>query len=149
MKFPVPVAVLLLILSAGLFSCSKDKFKTNPSLEITGYKSKTVGRNDALIINLRFTDKQGDLTSGSFVYIPTRLNARPLPPLIPDYDSVKLVVPTFPDHSDGTFQLNLPWLNVHKSDIENDTIKMRFVLVDRAGNKSDTVTSDRLVILKN
>jgi len=149
MKFPVPVVGMLLILSLGLFSCGKDKFKTKPTIDITGYKTKTVGRNDALIINLRFTDKEGDLPNGTFVYIPQRLNARPLPPLIPDYDSVKLVVPTFPDNTDGTFQLNLPWINVHKSDIENDTIKMRFVLVDRASNKSDTVTSDPVVILKN
>ena len=149
MKFPAPVAGLMLILSMGLFACNKGKFKTNPSLEITGYKEKTVTRTGSLIINLRFTDKQGDLPNGAFVYIPIRLNARPLPPLIPNYDSVKLVVPTFPDNSDGTFQLNLPWINIHKSDIENDTIKMRFVVVDRAGNKSDTVNSDQLVILKN
>lgn len=147
MKLTLFIAVV--ITTVAILSCGKDKFKTNPQIEIKSINKKTIGRNDALIVTLRFTDKEGDLANGKFVYIPKRLNIRPLPPVIPDYDSVKLVVPTFPDETLGEYVLTLPWLNLHKSDAENDTITMRFVVVDRGANKSDTITSDQLVILKN
>ena len=141
------IAVLLLVI--GMIACSKDKFKTNPQIEIKDINKKTIGRTDVLKVTLKFTDKEGDLSQGKFVYIPKRLNIRPLPPLIPDYDSVKITLPGFPDENNGEFVLQLPWLNLHKSDQENDSIFLRFVVVDRNDHKSDTINSDRIVILKN
>jgi hypothetical protein len=138
-----------MLVSLTLISCGKDKFKTNPQIEIKDINHKTLARDEQLVIRLRFTDKEGDLAQGKLVYIPVRLNIRPLPVVVPDYDSVKLVIPNFPNEKDGEFALELSWLNLHKSDLENDTIKMRFVAVDRENNKSDTITSDRIVILKN
>lgn len=140
--------VILIAVLAVQASCNKDKFKTEPQIEIKSYNRKVVGNGQQLTIRLRFTDKEGDLADGKFVYIPIRLNQRPLPPTIPNYDSVRLAIPTFPDDNDGDFVLDLAWINLHKSDLENDTIFMRFVAVDRAGNKSDTIDSDQLVILK-
>ena len=147
MKITVIFALVLII--AVVASCGKDKFKTQPQIEIKSINKKTIGRQDILTIRLRFTDKEGDLANGKFVYIPKRLNIRPLPPTIPTYDSVRLPIPTFPNENDGEFDLELAWINLHKSDIENDTITMRFVVVDRGNNKSDTVSTDKLVILKN
>jgi hypothetical protein len=147
MKFPLIFAVALLTIIA--LSCGKDKFKTQPQIEIKSINSNVIAKDQTLTIQLRFTDKEGDLADGQFVYIPKRLNTRPLQPTIPNYDSVKLVIPKFPDETDGEFVLSLAWLNLHKSDTENDTITMRFVVVDRANNKSDTVGTDKLVILKN
>ena len=145
MKFKLFIPVTLL---AVLASCGKDKFKTQPQIEIKSYGDKSIGNGQSLTIHLRFTDKEGDLANGKFVYIPKRLNKRPLLPGIPNYDSVKLVIPSFPNENDGEFVLSLPWINLHKSDTENDTIFMRFVVVDRADHKSDTVNSVQLVILK-
>jgi hypothetical protein len=147
MKFPIVFAVALITITA--LSCGKDKFKTQPQIEIKSINNDVIARDQTLTIQLRFTDKEGDLADGQFVYIPKRLNTRPLLPTVPNYDSVKLVIPKFPDETDGEFSLSLPWLNLHKSDTENDTITMRFVVVDRANNKSDTVGTDKLVILKN
>lgn len=147
MKFPLVFAIVLLTIAA--LSCGKDKFKTKPQIEIKSINNNVIARNQTLTIQLRFTDKEGDLADGKFVYIPKRLNTRPLLPTVPNYDSVKLVIPKFPDETDGEFAISLPWINLHKSETENDTIIMRFVVVDRAGNKSDTVSTDKLVILKN
>jgi len=147
MKFLSGIAVVLLAVS--VISCGKDKFKTQPQITIKDINSKVIGRDQTLTILLRFTDKEGDLSDGKFVYIPKRLNSRPLLPTIPDYDSVKLVIPKFPIETQGDFLLALPWINLHKSDTENDTIIMRFVVVDKGNNKSDTVGTDQLVILKN
>jgi hypothetical protein len=146
MKLALIPALSLVIL---MISCGKDKFKTEPQIEIKDINKKTIGRTDILKIQLRFTDKEGDLAQGKFVYIPIRLNQQPLPPLIPDYDSVRITIPSFPNEMDGDFMLELPWINLHKSDQQNDSIFMRFVVVDRAGHKSDTINSDRIVILKN
>lgn len=147
MKFPIIIAVALIAVTA--LACGKDKFKTQPQIEIKSINNNVLGRDQTLTIQLRFTDKEGDLADGKFVYIPKRLNKRPLQPTIPNYDSVKLVVPKFPDETDGEFVLSLPWINLHKSDTENDTITLRFVVVDRGNNKSDTIGTDQLVILKN
>jgi hypothetical protein len=142
---------LIAILSLTLlhFSCSKDKFETVPKIKIKSYNTDALSRNQQLIIKLEFTDKEGDLGNGKFVYIPKRLNQRPLPPIIPDYDSVKNVIPEFPDKNLGEFVLTLDYNFLRKGPSEPDTIFMRFVAVDRAGNKSDTVDSKQLIILAN
>ena len=145
MIFRALACTALLLFAIG---CDKDKFQTNPQIEIKSYNTKEIGNGQTLQIRLKFTDKEGDIGGGRFVYIPKRLNVRPLPPQVPNYDSVRNNLPSFPDETDGEFLLTLPWLFLHKSDLENDTIVIRFVAVDRGGNKSDTITSDQLVIRK-
>jgi len=147
MKFLLIITVV--IVAVAVISCGKDKFKTQPQIEIKDINNKVIAKDQTLTIRLRFTDKEGDLSDGIFVYIPKRLNVRPLLPTIPDYDSVKLAVPKFPIETEGDFDLSLPWINLHKSDTENDTITMRFVVVDKGNHKSDTVGTDQIVILKN
>lgn len=131
-----------------LVACDKDKFETKPQIEIDSYNTKELLPNTNLIINLKFTDKEGDLGQGLFTYIPVRLNRRGLPPMVPDYSPVELTIPEFNDHNKGELELKLEWKDLHKSDRENDTINFKFVAVDREGNKSDTVQSDQLIILR-
>lgn len=131
-----------------LVACDKDKFQTKPQIEIDSYNTKELPSNASLIINLKFTDKEGDLGQGQFTYIPERLNRRGLPPSVPNYSPVNLPIPEFSDHNKGEFELKMEWKNLHKSDMENDTIRLKFVAEDREGNRSDTVQSDQLVILR-
>ncbi len=140
---------LSLVFLCLLVACGKDSFQTKPQIKVKSMNGNVVPVGGTLMVNLSFTDKEGDLGNGKLVYIPTRLNRRPLPPAIPAYDSVVNPLPEFPDKSIGEIQLSLQYSFLHKSDIENDTINLRFVAVDKAGHKSDTVTSDRIVILKN
>jgi hypothetical protein len=137
-----------LLFSVVLLSCDKDKFETKPQIEIDSYNTKELPAGADLIINLKFTDKEGDLGQGQFTYIPVRLNKRGLPPSVPNYTPVDLSIPEFSDHNKGEFELKLEWKNLHKSDRENDTINLKFVAVDREGNSSDTIQSDQLVILR-
>jgi hypothetical protein len=137
------------LLVTFLLSCDKDKFETKPHIEIESYNTQELPPNADLTINLKFTDKEGDLGNGQFTYIPVRLNRRGLPPTVPDYGPVNLPpIPEFSDHNKGEFELKIRWVFLHKSDFENDTIKLKFVAVDRAGNSSDTVESDQIVILR-
>jgi len=99
---------------------------------------------------LKYTDKEGDLGGGKLIYIPVRTNRRQLPPsLQPTPDST--TIPAFPNNSTGFIQLSLPWSTpgLHQDYIkENDTIYFRFVAKDVAGNRSDTVNSDKIVFLQ-
>ena len=142
------IALIALILFA-VVACNKDKFNTKPQIEISSYNTKVVGPNGNIIIQLKYTDKEGDLDNGTFVYIPVRANRRKVPPSSKSYDSVSYTIPQYPSNPDGYLQLNLPWSSQHQDYIlENDSIYFRFVVVDRAGNKSDTVNSDRVVFLQ-
>ena len=132
---------------AVLTGCDKDKFKTQPQIEIQSYNTNVLSPGASLVIDLKFTDKEGDLNGGKFVYIPRRLNRRPIP-ADRVLDSVITAIPEFPANDQGFFQLRLEWRNLQRSPVENDSIFFRFVVVDRAGNKSDTVNSDRIVILR-
>jgi hypothetical protein len=139
--------IILFLSVCFLLACDKDKFETKPHIEIESYNTKELPPNANLVMNLNFTDKEGDLGNGQFTYIPVRINRRRLPQ-DQDYVPIPLPIPEFNDHNKGEFELKIEWKFLHKSDRENDTINFKFVAVDREVNSSDTVTSDQVVILR-
>lgn len=135
---------------ALLFACNKDKFETKPTLTIKSYNFKELPRNQPLVVTLEYTDKQGDLGGGTVVYSPKRLNRRPLPSNIPNYqDSTGVTIPVYANEPKAEVDVRIPYNTLHRSDTENDTIVVRFYFIDKAKNRSDTVTTDQLVILRN
>lgn len=138
---------ILLVLSCLLLACSKDAVETKPRIEIDSYNTKILPRFGDLVIDLQFRDKEGDLADGQFIYIPNRLNLRPVPADL-RYIPVTLTIPRFPQQSKGSFSLKLAWRDLYKSDRGNDTINFKFVAIDQAGNRSDTVQSETVVILQ-
>ena len=136
-----------LAIAACLLSCGKDKFQTKPQIEIKSINGQILPLNAVMNVYMSFTDKEGDIGQGKLVYSFLRLNRRPLPTGITYLDSIQVDIPKFPNKSLGEMQLNLKYSDLHKSSIENDTIKLRFVATDKAGHRSDTLTTDRLVIL--
>lgn len=144
-KLYLSAAVIVL-----LAACGKDNFETKPQIKVKSLNGNVLHLGGTLAISLTFTDKEGDISKGRFVYFPVRLNKRPLPSNITPYiDSIPYALPEFPDKSQGEIQLTLQYNDLHKSPIENDTIRLRFVAIDRAGHKSDTIATDKIVILKN
>lgn len=138
--------LMVLILCLLLFACSKNKPNAHLQIEVASYNTKVIAPQQDLVIQLKFTDKDGDISGGKFVYLPIHTNRRPLPPdlvLAP----VASTIPQFPNATSGFLQLKLPWNYLNRSPVENDTFYFRFVAVDRAGNNSDTVNSDRVVVL--
>lgn len=144
MKKVIPFLFIIFLLA-----CDKDKFETKPQIEIDSYNTKELypPPGGDLVIDLKFTDKEGDLGNGKFTYIPVRLNMRPLPSG-QEYVPVDLTIPEFTDNNNGEFELRLLWRDLHKSDLEDDTIRLHFAATDRAGNTSDTIQSDQIVILR-
>lgn len=141
--FLIPTLMIIAI------ACSKDKYQTRPQIELKSYDpDKIIPFQGQMTITFDYTDKEGDIGGGQFVYYPKRLNIIPYDP--PYVDSVVTPLATdIPDKAKGQVQLNLTWLDMHKSDAENDTVQMYFVLVDRAGNRSDSVASDKFVVISH
>lgn len=129
-------------------ACNKDKFETKPHIEINSYNTKEVFPSQDLVIDLEYTDKEGDLGGGTLWANLQRLNQRPLPPNTNKADTLVIPITSFPTHDKGSlsFTLNYGFLKEHPS--ENDTIQIHFAVTDIAGNASDTITSDNIVIIQ-
>ncbi|RYY40403.1 MAG: hypothetical protein EOO08_04520 [Chitinophagaceae bacterium] len=147
---------LLAFLSLALFAgCNKDKFQTKPQLKLLEAGELTVPYNGSLRIRLEFTDKEGDVDDTLFIR-RVRTNLRTTPTV---RDSLKIKVPDFPDRTKGEIILDLTYsnflisaaspLNVPGTNPpvkESDSLTYKFVLKDRAGNKSDTLVVDGIVV---
>ena len=150
--------VILIILTVTLvfFACSKDDFETKPTIEIKSADPKVVEQNDNMIVDLNFTDKEGDLHA---VYIwKVRLNKLKRPTV---RDSIPpRLIPEFPKNQKGELELNLtyqdhllsaqsPRRDPVTGRLEPDTLNMKFVVKDKAGNVSDTAFLNNIVILRD
>src|SRR5687768_5025356 len=98
-------AILIVLSSIWIFvACSKDSFETKPKIDIKSATPKVVPQNGSMIINLDFTDKEGDLEA---VYIwKTRLNKIVRPTV---RDSISPAIPDFPKNQKGEIELNLDY----------------------------------------
>lgn len=147
----IGLGLALLIVTA----CNKDKFNTKPSLELRSVSSYTAGASDGITFQFNFTDKEGDISNLLYVR-KLRINKRVTATV---RDSFALAVPNFPKKSNGILQVAMDYQNYLISAInppssgnppkaENDTLIFKFVLKDEANNISDTVTTDKIVVLR-
>ena len=150
-----PISAIFIFSLALLFiACGKDKFETKPKLEIKDYSSKEIfgppaqGQpGDVLTIRLNYFDKEGDLNGAAVIGILRRTNIIPLPTAQDKVDTFRNNLPDFPSKDNGEISFQLPYEFLKESQTENDTLIFRFAVEDLAGNKSDTVTSDQVVII--
>lgn len=141
-------------LALSVFACNKDKFQTKPQIKIKSVSSSTVPLNSDVSVVLEFTDKEGDV-SDSILMVRRRLNMRG-----PAVDTFGYKIPAFPNTSSGEIELDLRYaydLTVGLLPIsipgtgsgkEPDSLSLQFVARDKAGNKSDTATTQLIVIRK-
>jgi hypothetical protein len=147
--------LVLGIVLLALISCNKDKFQTKPQIEIKSYNTDHIDFNQDLIVRMKITDKEGDVTDSLFV-IRQRLNARGPVTLA----ASKYSIPDYPSKNLTEFQLTLPYatgltFNLQAlripgsvpSSNEPDTMSIKFVVRDKEGNKSDTVALDKNIIV--
>lgn len=132
-------------LSILAIACSKDN-QSKPSLTIESI-TQIVPPNGQMEAKIKFTQKNGKLSGGTFVAIRNRLNQIALPPNEQPADTIPGVIPAFPDKDKGDMVFTLPWVVLHENDIENDTILFKFFVIDTDNVSSDTVVSDKIVIL--
>ena len=140
MRYPVLFSIILITFFS---SCKKDKFATKPSLKFNSVNTTVLSQGGTLIFNLSFTDAEGDLTDTLFITkfepncVASRFNAKyALPPFPTGKNQKGDVIVTF-DYN-GVSPKCFP---------RNDTAVFKFVLKDKAQNKSDTAVSGPIIII--
>lgn len=146
MKLKVIIAFIAVFV---IIACNKGNYQSTPTLRIKSLNGNVIPPGATLTINIEYTDKEGDLSQDTLLSIRKRLNRRPLPAGGVSVDTLNNIIPKFPEKVKGEFNVSFDWATyLHQSDIENDTIIFRFVAKDRAGHISDTVNTEKIVILK-
>ena len=144
MRYFIP-ALLLFV----LVSCGKDKFNTVPTLKYETVNTRVLGNGQVIRFTLSFTDKEGDVQDSIFVQkVPLNCAASTFTEVLP--------IPVFPTQANQKGEIevsygynvpNFPFIQVPQCP-RNDTCFFRFMLKDKAQNRSDTVNSDIIVILR-
>jgi hypothetical protein len=145
-------------LSIAAIACNKDKFQTTPQIKIKSTSSKVVPNGGQLEVTFSFTDKEGDVADTMFMW-KQRLNRRPVPKTL--RDSIPFQIPEFPNHDQGEIQIDLDYQNhlisaqdppripgTNPPQYEPDTLRLKFVLKDKAGHKSDTAFLDDVIVIR-
>jgi hypothetical protein len=147
---------LALIIAFALVACGKDKFQTVPQLKLKSRNMDIVPVNGTLRLNVEYTDKEGDVSDSIFI-VRQRLNVRgPVQLPASPYD-----IPNFPHTDKGEFEISLTYqfglvfgltpLRITGSNpIRNeiDTLRLKIVAKDKAGNKSDTLVVDNIYVTR-
>jgi len=139
-RFLVLICVLFFVLS-----CTKDN-NGKPTISIESVTT-IVPLQGGFEAKLKFTQTNGKLSNGTFIAIRNRLNQIQAPPITDQPDTVLTPIPTFPDRNKGEFTYTSTWAELHQSDIENDTIVFKFAAMGTDSVSTDTVTSEKIVIL--
>jgi hypothetical protein len=141
---------LITVILIVVIACNKDKFQTKPQITIKSYSSKVLGVGANLEVRMNYTDKEGDIGKGDFYAVRIRLNSRLLSPVDNDKaDTLRYKIPEMTSPADkGELLMALGYDFLKESNTENDTLVFKIAIKDLAGHASDTLTTDKLVILK-
>jgi len=143
------LATLLLLLF--VVSCTKDNFTTKPQLKIESVNSNVITGDQTLEFKIRLTDKEGDFSQFFGISAST-----PNCPASDFSDSTIFQIPQdFIDskQNDGDIVLDLTKSQRHSNlcngpggGFLSDTTVFSFWTKDKAGNLSDTVRSEPIII---
>jgi hypothetical protein len=142
----------LVLIVTLIVACGKDKFETKPTIEIKSISPNPVPINSSLVIELDYTDKEGDIADSLFVR-KIRINQKKVASTL--RDSFYLPLPgDAPEKNKGTIKLTLDYQGYVISasnpgappNAAPDSIIFRFALRDKAKNTSDTVESNLVVV---
>jgi hypothetical protein len=152
-------SILRIILTAAgalfLFTaCNKDKYTTKPQLEFKSAKNYNVERGDLIEFSIEFTDKEGDISDT--LYIQNRTASCPTS----DYPApAAFKVPDFPTSSNVKGEFKIIFENgtnntgnaIYSANRcgRPDTTVFYFWIKDKANNISDTIKTDKPLIIQN
>lgn len=146
---------LALIVAVIFIACDKDKFQTVPQLKLKSRNTELVPKNGALVLDIEFTDKEGDVKD-SLIVVRQRLNKRGPVKAAPS----AYTIPDFPKLTKGEFEVNLTYqlhlitnfgaiaVTGQPNTFERDTLLIKIVARDKGGNKSDTLVVDNVYVIR-
>lgn len=153
MKFKFLAAFVLII---AVLACNKDKFQTKPTISIKSVNTEIVPFNGTFLITLECTDKEGDVED-SLIIIKKRLNKRVVTTV---RDTLRFKMPTFPANTRTEIEAVLDYQNILSAlnppnipgsnpvQKERDTLVLRVAVRDKAGNTSDTIQSQQIIVIR-
>ena len=147
--FSLTVFCFGLMVASG---CAKDKFTTRPQLEFKEVADYTVARGGLIKFTLQVTDKEGDLTDSIFIATKTtRCTA--------SNRQLKYLMPPFPITANSKAEIEITFVNGQfvpgyvalpgPACGRPDTTTFYFWIRDKAKNVSDTVQTDKPIIILN
>lgn len=149
--------LLLLVSSVIFWACKKDKYATKPKIEMKSVdvREVTTSNGNCTLIDIDFNvlDKEGDVTDSIFIQKKDAAIAFPCPGNT--FDNLNYAIPSYPSGTqkvrflvkfstkqvDGYAGISGPFCSPRK-----DTSVFKFWVKDKAGNISDTVTTNPVVI---
>lgn len=139
--------LMLGILLLTVFSCGKDSIETRPKLTLKGVSSNIIPKGSDLQVTFRLTDKQGDFYDTIWVKkITTRC------PSSNFADSILYRIPSdVPRGNNFDGEVNVIFqyaVALQPRCVRNDTATFSFWMKDKEGNKSDTVITPPIIILR-
>jgi hypothetical protein len=145
-SFLIPIIVVTFA-SLAIFSCSKSGSGSKPTFSLTSIDKTTIGPNDSLIAHFKFTNGNS-VQNGYFVSILDRLNEAPASDVV--VDTLINPIPDLEGASKGEFRYALAHSSLFQSTSlgQNDTVIMKFFVLSSSGVSSDTISSQKLIILK-
>jgi len=142
--------ILIALVSLSFLGCTKDKFSTTPQLTYKSVNTDRLSRNQVIQFSLSFTDAEGDVIDTMYVQ-KVSLNCAasnfservPIPDFVTNKNLKSNILVSYANGIN-----NPPFTTIASRCNFNDTCYFRFMLKDKANNKSDTVRSETIVIFR-
>lgn len=145
--------LILLAIPFVFYACKKDTYTTKPQLSVKSINKKELKPGDLLIFQINFTDAEGDIQDTIWVQKISRIC-----PSTPGAQFLsKNKVPEFTPVSNlkGVIEIGYAYnvsgtgyQTIAGCGIKNDTTYFKFWVQDKAKNKSDTLITENIVLLK-
>lgn len=135
-------------------ACSKDTYTTKPQLTFKSVNKYNINRGDLMIFNIEFRDKEGDVSDTLYIQNKT-LNCP-----ASDYPApASYKIPEFPSSTNIKGELQVTFENgtnntgnvIYSGNrcFKPDTTYFYFWMKDKANNVSDTIRTDKPMIIQN
>ena len=143
--------ILIAVICLAICGCTKNKFSTIPQLKYKSVNTNELSNGQIIQFKLSYSDAEGDLQDS--IYVEKYGTNCPDSRFKQYYN-----MPNFPvvKNSEGEILVsygygvpNYPLIQSPQCPGKNDTCYFRFMIQDKAKNKSDTVNSETIVIIHN
>jgi len=155
--------LLIALVAAVMTACNKDKFKTEPQVEVKSISPKNISRSDVFTIKAEYTDDEGDLDSVLLVYKWYNGNTPVRPPNSANpndtirFSFASLSLPAKTREADMQIQYEYQTNNLLSQNILSFTIvptvrdttaTFGLILKDKAGHRSNYSESEKVRLQK-
>jgi len=143
---------LVTILSLTIIACDKTEFNTKPTITFLQAGGYDLSQGDFLRFDLKVTDKEGDISDSIFIRAFTRRcpnSGLTIPyqvPLVPQKSNLEAEINI--QYIVGVIDPSAPIWNLNLCP-GVDTAIFQFWIQDMAGNRSDTVSVDEPILIRN